>query len=61
MGKPKVKVDEKECMACGGCISVCPQNAISLYGGIAFVLEEKCICCGICITTYPIGAISEED
>ncbi len=61
MGKPKAKVDEKECLACGGCISVCPQDALSMRGGRAFVTEDKCIFCGICIKTCPVGAISEED
>jgi len=61
MGKPKAKVDEKECLACGGCISVCPQDAVSMCGGRAFVTEDKCIFCGICIKTCPVGAINEED
>ncbi|MCK4347788.1 MAG: 4Fe-4S binding protein [Thermoplasmatales archaeon] len=61
MGKPKAKVDEKECLACGGCISVCPQDAVSMCGGRAFVTEDKCIFCGICIKTCPVGAINGED
>jgi len=61
MGKPKAIVDEKECLACGGCISVCPQDAVSMCGGRAFVTEDKCIFCGICIKTCPVGAINEED
>ncbi len=60
MGKPKAKVDETKCLACGGCISVCPQNAISWHGGKAFVDDEKCISCAICIRTCPVGAISGE-
>ena len=30
MGTPKAKVDQKKCLACGGCISVCPQDAIAM-------------------------------
>ncbi len=60
MGKPKAKVDEKKCLACGGCISVCPQDAISMCGGRAFVMVDKCISCAICIQTCPVGAISGE-
>lgn len=58
MGKPKAKVDKKKCLACGGCISVCPQDAISWIGGKAQVDPEKCISCAICIKTCPVGAIS---
>jgi len=60
MVKPKAKVDIEKCLACCGCISVCPQNAISWTGGKALVDQEKCISCAICIRTCPIGAISGE-
>ena len=60
MGKPKAKVDKKKCLACCGCISVCPQDAISWIGNKAEVNPEKCISCAICIRTCPVGAISEE-
>ena len=60
MGKPKANVDKKKCLACGGCISVCPQDALLMFGGKAFVIDEKCISCAICIRVCPIGAISGE-
>jgi ferredoxin len=60
MGKPKAKVDRKKCLSCGGCISVCPQDAITMEGMKAFVIDEKCISCAICIRTCPIGAVSGE-
>jgi ferredoxin len=58
MGKPKANVDNKKCLACSGCIAVCPQDAISWIGNKAEVNPEKCISCIICINTCPIGAIS---
>ena len=58
MGKPKAIVNRGICLACGGCISVCPQDALLMFGGRAFVEEEKCISCAICIRICPIGAIS---
>ena len=60
MEKPKAIVDETKCLACGGCISICPQDALSMCGGRAFVTASKCISCAICIKTCPIGAIDEE-
>jgi ferredoxin len=60
MGKPKAKVDKKKCLACGGCISVCPQDAMLMCGGRAFVNEEECNSCAICIRTCPVAAISGE-
>jgi electron transfer flavoprotein alpha subunit len=61
MGKLKIKVDERECLACGGCISICPQSAIVMCGRRAFVIDDKCVICGICIKTCPISAICEVD
>jgi len=60
MGKPKAKVDKEKCLACGGCISVCPQDALSMEGMKATVDDNKCISCAICIRTCPVGAISGE-
>jgi len=61
MVKLKAIVDKEKCLACGGCISVCPQDAISWIGNKAFVTKEKCISCKICFKTCPVGAISMED
>ncbi|MDH7506573.1 MAG: 4Fe-4S binding protein [Candidatus Thermoplasmatota archaeon] len=60
MEKPKALVDKTKCLACGGCISVCPQDALSMFAGKAFVTSSKCIGCAICIKICPIGAIDEE-
>ena len=57
MGKPKAKVDETNCLACGGCISVCPEDAIAMIASKAVVAAEKCISCALCIRVCPIGAI----
>jgi ferredoxin len=61
MGKPKAEVDVSICLACGGCISICPNDAMSMTAGKAFVDKEKCISCAICIRACPVGAIRGED
>ena len=40
-------------MGFGDCAKACPQQAISMRGGIAFVSQPKCIGCGICAQTCP--------
>ena len=60
MGKPKAIIDREVCLACGGCISVCLQDAITMIANKASVSKEKCISCEICIKTCPVGAISWE-
>jgi Fe-S-cluster-containing hydrogenase component 2 len=61
MVKLNAKVNDGICLSCGGCVSVCPKDAILMCNQKAIVIENKCICCGICIKTCPIGAIYEED
>jgi Fe-S-cluster-containing hydrogenase component 2 len=60
MGKPKAIVERELCLACGGCISVCPQDAITMIARKASVNKENCIGCEICIKTCPVAAICWE-
>ena len=41
------------CMGFGDCAKSCPQKAIRMRDGIAFVIQPKCIGCGICAQTCP--------
>jgi ferredoxin len=61
MGKLKARVSERICLSCGGCVSVCPKDAIQLQNLIAVVDPKKCISCKICMNTCSIGAISMEE
>jgi len=61
MAKPKAKIDESKCLACCGCISVCPTDAVYWFGSKARIDPVKCISCSICIRTCPVGAISGEE
>jgi Fe-S-cluster-containing hydrogenase component 2 len=47
----------KRCYACGGCIAVCPQMAITLNNEKAEIDLEKCIKCKICEKVCPLGLI----
>ena len=51
--------DEKECIDCGACISICPTGVLSLDKE-TFKLRfdyEKCIVCGNCAEACPLQAI----
>ncbi len=61
MGKPKARVSREKCLACGGCISVCLKDAVTMIANKASVNKEKCVSCEICIKTCPVGAISWEE
>jgi len=49
-------VREDDCEGCGGCVSACPEKAIT-FEGAAHVDPEGCIGCGICVETCPESAI----
>ena len=50
-------VDEKKCIGCGACTSICPVNAIKLVNGKAKIDPKKCIKCGSCAQFCPVAAI----
>lgn len=56
--KRYASVVEKECVACGTCVLVCPKLAITVPKGIyAEVDEDLCIGCGLCKKACPASVI----
>ncbi|MDK2990256.1 MAG: L-aspartate semialdehyde sulfurtransferase ferredoxin [Methanoculleus sp.] len=53
--------DEEECVDCGACISVCPQEVFSFDEEWRLrVKSERCVLCGKCIQACPHGALSQQ-
>lgn len=46
-----------ECVACTGCVSACPVEAISIAAGAIEVSDHLCISCGYCVAACPVGGI----
>jgi len=55
------QVDVEKCSGCETCVDVCPNEAISMVGGHAFIDPEECLECGICFDECPEEAIIEVD
>lgn len=54
----KAIVEQKDCVACGCCVKVCPLKAIKIVKGVmAQVDEEKCVGCGKCAKECPASVI----
>jgi L-aspartate semialdehyde sulfurtransferase ferredoxin len=52
--------DEEECIDCGACISVCPQDVFAFDEEWRLVVREgRCVLCGKCIRACPHGALSQ--
>jgi pyruvate formate lyase activating enzyme len=56
----KFNINQKKCIGCGACTSVCPANAISMKNGVAIINEKKCIGCGACASVCPADAINNK-
>jgi len=56
-GRTTAIVDEEECVSCGICASVCPEEAITV-NDIAVIDYLKCTGCGSCVDECPSTAIS---
>ena len=51
-------VNANDCVACGACADVCPQNAITIED-IAVIDADVCVECGACVDECPTGAMKE--
>lgn len=54
--QPELLFKKRDCIGCGKCIEVCPQQAISLHN-VWFVDRERCIQCGKCSDVCPTHAL----
>lgn len=54
----KAIVNERDCVACGCCVRVCPMRAIEIFrGSMAQVNQETCVGCGRCAKECPASVI----
>jgi len=53
-----MKVDKNKCLYCGGCVGVCPYDAIELRETAIVFNLEKCVRCSLCMQFCPVGAIT---
>ena len=51
-------VNQRDCVACGCCMKVCPLSAIQVIRGVAARVDEsKCVGCGKCAKECPASVI----
>jgi len=54
-------IDEALCGECGGCVAVCPFDAIILEADGVHEIEGSCTLCNLCVITCPSRAILLKD
>ncbi len=60
-GVPRVAlINQKNCIQCGKCFSVCPYGAIRNAEARFSVLPQQCQGCGLCVSICPVRAIDWE-
>jgi len=47
------------CTDCGGCVGVCPVDAVELLDGDVDI-TEACIECDLCVKACPTGALTSD-
>ena len=52
-------VDSYRCAYCGGCVSVCPVDALKL-AETRLIVNADCIDCGNCVLACPVGALQPQ-
>ncbi|MEA2054104.1 MAG: 4Fe-4S binding protein [Candidatus Thermoplasmatota archaeon] len=51
-----IKVNKEKCLRCGGCVGLCPADALTLNeAGLS--VSEACTECGICVRFCPVEAL----
>ena len=46
-----------DCVGCGTCGTVCPQNCIDFSATPAVIIQKNCLRCGNCMTSCPLRAV----
>lgn len=60
--KRYANVNQRECVACGTCVKVCPREAISIVSGMyAEVNSSKCVGCSLCAKVCPATVIAMKE
>ena len=54
-----IHIDHYRCTYCGGCVNVCPVEALTL-AETRLVVNADCLGCGDCATACPVGALRLE-
>ncbi len=54
-----IKWDEKKCIHCTECVTVCPTNAFVVDRQLMKITfdKDKCIACGLCVSVCPYRAM----
>lgn len=53
-----VEIDQPACAICGGCVGICPHDALQLRFGELILDRAACTECNLCVALCPVEAIA---
>lgn len=53
-----IRIDREICCVCGGCVGICPAEALILTHAGLHLDEAACTACGLCVAFCPVRAVS---
>jgi len=53
-----IKIDKSLCDRCGTCVSICPQNCITVYESYIEIDKALCVNCKKCVHLCPVAALT---
>lgn len=55
--KPEIHIWEQRCIACGNCVEICPNSAVSFQDGLRLWDRDVCTRCGRCASLCPAETV----
>ena len=55
-----MQIDTEKCSGCGGCVNLCPQDAIYFADNRAAIDQRACTDCGLCMFICGVSAPAVE-
>ena len=59
-GSWHIAIDAGTCVACAGCVAVCPPQALDMTGLTLGCADARCIGCDLCVRFCPVAALRLE-
>ena len=53
-----IRINVSRCDLCGGCVSVCPADCMTLRDLRLEIDYSECIMCEFCLAACPVGALT---
>ena len=51
-----ISISRDRCLYCGGCVGICPRDALTLYE-TALEVDDRCNGCSLCAMFCPVRAL----